>query len=118
MQCNETLYLRCWENPKIIRTDFDTKLMVGNIEKFLIEEKIGLESSPPYCQHQNGLVERTWQEVVKIARNWMTSNLLPSHYWYFTVKQACKIDNIMPTKHIKNVITTPHELVFGTKVDY
>ena len=46
------------EKPKVIRTDFDSKLMAGEVESFLIDEKISLESAPPYRQHQNGLVER------------------------------------------------------------
>ena len=53
-----------------------------------------------------------------MARNWLTSNLLPSPYWYFAIKRACEVGNILPTLHIKNIITTPHELVFGSKADY
>ena len=104
--------------PTLIRTDFDKKLMAGKVEKYLVEEKIALESSPPYRQHQNGLVERNWQSLVNMSRNWMTSNLLPSYYWYFALRRACEVGNILPTNHIKGTITTPHELVFRTKVDY
>ena len=48
-----------------IRTNFDTKLMAGEVEKYLIDKKINLESAPPYCQHQNGLVE---QNVSQLSR--------------------------------------------------
>ena len=106
------------QKPRLIRTDFDNKLMAGQVEQFLIEEKIKVESSPPYRQHQNGLVERNWQSLVNMSRNWMTSNLLPSTYWYFALKRASEVGNILPTNHIKDTITTPHELVFGSKVDY
>ena len=44
--------------PKLICTDFDSKLMAGKVESYLIDEKIAVESAPPYRQHQNGLVER------------------------------------------------------------
>ena len=104
--------------PGKIRTDFDSKLMAGDVEKLLIEEKIKLESSPPYRQHQNGLVERNWQSLVNMSRNWLTSNLLPSKYWYFALRRACEVSNLLPTNHIENKITTPHELVFDKKVDY
>jgi dUTPase len=104
--------------PKLIRTDFDSKLIGGNVETFLINEKIKIESSPPYRQHQNGLVERNWQSIVRMSRNWLTSSMLPSAYWYFAVKRATEIGNILPTNHIKNQIITPYELVFNQKVDY
>ena len=104
--------------PTKIRTDFDKKLMAGSVEKMLIEEKIKLESAPPYRQHQNGLVKRNWQSLVNMSRNWLTSNLLPSKYWYFALRRACEVSNLLPTKHLQNKITTPYKLVFNQKVDY
>ena len=53
-----------------------------------------------------------------MARNWLTSSLLPSKYWWFAIKRAVEIMNIMPCSHLKKGITTPHEFVFGKKVDY
>jgi hypothetical protein len=52
-----------------------------------------------------------------MARNWLRQALLPSEYWYFTVKRACEIANIMPTNHLPKS-TTPFELVFGKPADY
>ena len=37
---------------------------------------------------------------------------------YFALKRASEVANLLPTNHIKDTITTPHELVYGTKVDY
>ena len=74
-------------------------------------------SSPPYRQHQNGLVERQWQSILAMSRNWLKSSMLPTKYWYFAVKRAVEISNIMPTKH-KSKITTPYELVYNKKPDY
>ena len=53
-----------------------------------------------------------------MTRNWLTSSLLPSKYWWFGIKRAIEIMNIMPSSHQKNVIASPHKLAFGTKVDY
>jgi hypothetical protein len=103
--------------PKLIRTDFDQKLIGGQVKDFLLNQSIKIEASPPYRQHQNGLIERHWKTVVAMARNWLTSNLLPSKYWYFAVKRACEVLNVMPVKHNQK-ITTPFELVYKKKVDY
>ena len=103
--------------PKLIRTDFDHKIIGGKVKDFLLDKGIKTEASPPYRQHQNGLIERHWKTVVAMARNWLTSNLLPSKYWYFAVKRACEVLNVMPIKH-DGKITTPYEVVYAKKVDY
>jgi hypothetical protein len=114
MQC----FLRdCGPKPKLIRTNFDYKIMGGHIEALLHENKITIQSSPPYRQHQNGLVKRHWQEIVAIARNWLTSSLLPSRFWFHAVKRATKVCNIMPTHHISTKTTTPFEIMFNKKAD-
>jgi hypothetical protein len=44
--------------PSLIRTDFDHKLIGGSVAQYLKEDvNVRLKSSPPYRQHQNGLVE-------------------------------------------------------------
>jgi deoxyuridine 5'-triphosphate nucleotidohydrolase len=107
----------CGPKPKLIRTDFDYKIMGGKVGDLLKDQKITIQSSPPYRQHQNGLVERHWQEVVAMSRNWLTSSMLPSKFWYHAVKRAAEVCNILPTHHLKN-ITTPFEIMHKTKVDY
>ena len=74
--------------PKLIRTYFDKKLIGSQARAILDEAKIRIEGAPPKRQHQNGLVERAWQSVVIMARNWLKSALLPSKYWYFALKRA------------------------------
>ena len=106
----------CGPTPKILRTDFDSKLMGGKVADLLTDHKILVQSAPPYRQHQNGLVERHWQTVVAMARNWLTSSLLPSRFWFFAIKRACEVCNLLPTSHLEE-ITTPHQIQFGKKVD-
>ena len=106
----------CGPTPSILRTDFDSKLMGGKVADLLASNKIKVQSAPPYRQHQNGLVERHWQTVVSMARNWLTSSLLPSRFWFFAIKRACEVCNLLPTSHM-DAVTTPHALQFGTKVD-
>ena len=103
--------------PHTIYTDFDPKLIHGNVSTFLLSENINILAAPPERQHQNGLVERNWQTVVDMARNWIRSSLLPASYWWFAIKRAVEIQNILPVK-LNNTIATPHELATGQKVDY
>ena len=107
----------CGKKPTLIRTDFDTKLIGGETQKILTDAGIRIEAAPPRRQHQNGLVERAWQTIVSMARNWMTSARLPAKYWYFAVKRACEVMNILPIKRFDQ-ITTPFEAVYDKKVDY
>ena len=100
----------CGTTPNLIRTDFDHKLIGGTVADILTSEKIRIEAAPPYRQHQNGLVERHWQTMVNMARNWLTSAMLPSTYWYLAIKRACEVLNIMPVRHQNNV--------YKKKVDY
>ena len=44
--------------PTLIRTDYGTKLMGGQVLQYLEEQQIKVEAAPPKRQHQNGLVER------------------------------------------------------------
>ena len=105
--------------PKCIRTDFDPKLIRSKVAEYIEQEmKTELQAAPPKRQHQNGLVERAWQTIVVQTRNWLTSQLLPSEFWYHGVKRAVEVGNILPTSHIKTKITTPFEIVYGKKVDY
>ena len=103
--------------PTLLRTDFDHKLLGGDVAEYLLNEKIRVEGAPPKRQHQNGLVERNWRSIVTMARNWLRSAMLPAKYWWFALKRAVEISNIMPTKYGAN-ISTPHEILFGEKVDY
>ena len=104
--------------PKLIRTDFDKRLMGGAARQYLDEQKIRVEAAPPKRQHQNGLVERRWQSILTMARNWLRNELLPSKFWFFAIKRGCEIMNILPTKHEEGKISTPYENVHNTKVDY
>ena len=103
--------------PKLLRTDFDKKIIGSAARDYLDEQNIPIQSAPPKRQHQNGLVERAWQSVVIMSRNWLKSALLPSKYWYYAVKRAVEISNISPIK-LKDNITSPHEEVYKEKVDF
>ena len=73
---------------KAIRTDFDHKLLGGNVKTFLLDKGIDIDAAPPRQQHKNGLVERSWQGIVKLSRNWLASACLPPNFWWFAIKRA------------------------------
>ena len=61
-----------------ISTDFDQKNIGGKVKEYLLQEHIKISAAPPrQQQHKNGLVERKYQTILKMARNWLTSSLLP-----------------------------------------
>ena len=109
--------LECGTPPKLIRTDFDNKLMSGAVKSFLTDKNIKIEAAPPYRQHQNGLVERHWQTIIAMARNWLTHAMLPTKYWFFAVRRAVEVANLFPIA-IDDKLTTPFEAVYNIKPDY
>ena len=54
----EQFLIDCGKTPKIIRTDFDTKIIAGRTKDILTAHNIKIQAAPPHRQHQNGLVER------------------------------------------------------------
>jgi hypothetical protein len=103
---------------KEIRTDFDQKIIKGRVKTFLTEKEIAVTAAPPRQQHKNGLVERKYQTILKMTRNWLTSSLLPSSYWWFAMKRAVEVSNMLPTFHTNTTHpVTPFELFYGSKPD-
>ena len=102
-----------------LRTDFDHKIIGGKCRELLNRENIPIKAAPPRRQSQNGLVESRWKQIIKMTRNWITSALLPTTFWWFGVKRAVEVSNTaIPTfHHDKNNPTTPFELVHKRKPD-
>jgi hypothetical protein len=103
--------------PKRLISDFDLKLIGGKAREFLNSLLIHTNASPANRQDNNGLVERHWQTMVMIARNWLASAELPSTFWYFAVKRAAEVCNYFPFRLENGVFTTPFELAHRTKPD-
>ena len=102
--------------PRKIVTDFDYKLMGNKITDYFTPQGTILECAPPRHQHKNGLVERNWRTVVRMARSWLTASLLPSSFWYFAIRRAVEVSNYMPI-NVKGLITTPFQLVHHQQPD-
>ena len=55
--------------PHRLYTDFDSKLIAGPTEQFLLEHGCKVRASPSNRQDKNGLVECAWQTAVAMARS-------------------------------------------------
>ena len=104
--------------PRLIKTDFDHRLIGGQTRKYLLHIGVRVEAAPPRRQHQNGLIERHWQKIVTMARNWMKQQLLPSTFWFFAVKRAVEVSNMLPVITKQGKVYTPHEHTYQRKVDF
>ena len=112
----QKFFLDLGRTPKLFRTDFDHKLMGSAVEKLLTQHNCRLESAPPELQNQNGICERNWRSILVMARSWLASSLLPNSFWWFALKRATEVSNYIPLR-VDGKITTPHQLVYGQKVD-
>ena len=84
------------------------------VQQWLTENHSRINSAPEEKQRQNGLAEATWRTILRMARGWIASSLLPPTYWWFAFKRAVEVSNYITLK-LNNTFTTPHELVFGQK---
>ena len=111
--------------PQYMRADRDFKLIGGEVASFLETPTVQngqthttqVAGAPEGRQNQNGLIESHWKKVMTLARAWLTSNLLPTKFWYFAVKQAVQVCNYTPI-YIQNTWTTAFEQMYKIKPDY
>ena len=90
--------------------------MGNQIQDYFCPLKTVIASVPPRHQHQNGLVERNWRSILRMACSWMTTSLLPSSFWYYAVKRAIEVSNYLPVA-FHNHTTSSFEIVHHQKPD-
>jgi hypothetical protein len=103
--------------PKRLIANFDLKLIGGKSREYLNSLLIHVNAAPSYHQDKNGLVERHWQTIVCMARNWLASAELPSTFWYFAVRRAAEVCNYFPYKLEDGSATTLFELAHHVMPD-
>ena len=114
----ESFYSTFKTFPKIIRSDYDKKLIGSKIETFISKHnlKCQLQGAPPETQNKNGLAESNWKYLLQMSRAWLATHLLPSKFWWWALKRSIETSNYVPIK-IDNNITTPFFLVHHIKPD-
>jgi len=58
--------------PRRFHSDFDNKLIGGRALKWILSNSNNIIPAPAKFQSSNGLVERTWQTVLKMACSHIT----------------------------------------------
>ena len=102
--------------PRRFISDCDKKLFGKAVRSYLVDKKSSITATPGGRQSQNGLCEANWKTIVKMARAWMASALLPPQFWWYAVKRACEVSNYAPIR-IDGVLTTPFEQAYRVKPD-
>jgi hypothetical protein len=103
--------------PKRLISDFDIKLIGGKSREYLNSLHIHVNAAPANHQDKNGLVERHWQTMIAMARNWLASAKLPSKFWFYVAKHAAEVCNYFPIKLDNGEWTTPLTLAHKIKPD-
>jgi hypothetical protein len=113
----QAFFAHTGNTPSRLITDFDLKLIGGKAREYLNSLLLHVNTAPDLHQDKNGLVERHWQMMVLMARNWLASAELPSTFWYFAVKRAAEVCNYFPYKLEDGSFITPFKRAHHSKPD-
>lgn len=80
-------------NPKTYHSYFDQKLISGKARRWILESKSRIIAAPANRQSSNGLVECTWQSIVRMARAYITEKQVGREFWYFAIKHTAHMIN-------------------------
>ena len=79
--------------PHRLRTDNDLVLKSSHFQSVCDQGGIVLEHSAPYCQWQNGRIERMWRTLVDMAKCMLRGADLGNEFWGFAMACAVYIRN-------------------------
>ena len=86
-----------------------------------------IRAAPLHQQDKNGLVERKWQSLTKMARAFLSAAKLPKKFWFWAIREASIRMNMLPVLQQQDgtpenkdpsIMTTPYFEFFGVKPDY
>jgi hypothetical protein len=100
--------------PRRFHSDFDTKLIGGKTLRWILHNNSNIIAAPAKQQSVNGLVERTWQTILRMARAFITEKQVGREYWYYALRHAAYMVNQVPGR-LNRKLTTPFELVHNQK---
>lgn len=90
--------------------------MGGKALRWIHDHKSKVIAAPARRQSSNGLVERTWQTIVRMARSYITEKQVGREYWFYAIKRTAEMLNQVPGR-MGSKLTSPFELVYGVKPD-
>gem|GEM_PF-2876143 len=101
-----------------IRSDAGTEFRSDTFRKWCSENKIHFTSAAPKHQEQNGMVERHWGTIAKLANTLLLHARLNRKFFYYAVKYAQYIHDVIPVRNLQDkdgLPTTPYMLATGRK---
>ena len=101
-----------------IRSDAGTEFRSDTFRKWCGENNIHFNSAAPKHQEQNGLVERHWGTIAKLANTLLLHARLNRKFFYYAVKYAQYIHDVIPVRDLldeNGLPTTPYYLATGRK---
>ena len=102
--------------PRRFHADFDKKLIGGKALKWIRANKSNIIAAPAGRQSSNGLVERTWRTIIRMACAYLSEKQVGREYWFYAILHAVSMVNQVPGR-LGRRVTTPFELVHNCKPD-
>ena len=81
-----------------IRSDAGLEFQTDTFRKWCGENKINFDTTAPKYQEQNGLVERHWGNIIRLANTLLLHARLNRKFFYYAVKYAQYIFDVIPVK--------------------
>ena len=97
-----------------IRTDAGSEFRSDTFRKWCSENNIRFTTAAPKHQEQNGLVERHWGTILKMANTMIIHARLSKKFFYYAVKYAQYIHDVIPVRDLNDetgLPCTPYQLV-------
>lgn len=98
--------------PSRLHADNGTNYLDREVQKYLAIEKVQFTSSTPDNHEQNGLAERSEQDITAKTKSLLIDEKLPNRIWTVAMSHAIYLTN--RTYH-SSIDKTPFECYFGQK---
>ena len=102
--------------PHWFHSDFERRLIGGNVLWWILSNGSNIIVSPFGCQYSNGLAEHTWRTLIQMTRAFIAEKQVGRKFWYFVVRHAAMMLNQVPGR-LDLKLTTPFEHVHKYKPD-
>ena len=85
---------------KHIRSDAGSEFRSDTFQKWCGENNIKFDTAAPKHQEQNGMVERHWGTIVRMAKTLLLHARLSTKFLYYAIKYAQYIHDVIPVREL------------------
>lgn len=96
-----------------MRSDNALELYQGDMKKYLVKNKIKMETTAPYSSYQNSYAERSIRTIVTMSRSMLYYAKAPKHYWSAAITYASLVHAHLPSRSNPEG-KTPMQMIAGT----